>query len=139
MNALTVQGTNHLWQCDLDENNIVRIHAGCFHGTIHELVTRIYKQDKRLIEKRLKTVRFICNHFHVEIPSPEFYGNGYGEGYGEGNGYGNGNGYGEGYGYGDGEGEGYGYGEGYGDGEGEGEGEGEGYGEGYGDGEGEGY
>ncbi|HMT03323.1 MAG TPA: hypothetical protein PKD00_08475, partial [Burkholderiales bacterium] len=114
---LNQKGTNNLWQWELKNNQLI-IEAGCFKGTLQDLVDTVYKQGGHKFLKRKNLILDACKFFKTEIPSPLITSNGDGKSDGKVNGYGYGNcdGYGKvnGYGYGNCEGKGYGYGYGYG-------------------------
>jgi hypothetical protein len=148
MKTYTQKGTNHIWVWTENNDGSLSIKAGCFTGTLPELIERIGAnriiERFDLIEEALKA---LSRKERVRLGG---YNYGFGKGSGKGDGYGcdydygfgrgdgcvsgNGNGCGSGNGYGCGSGNGNGYGFGNGYGYGSGDGSGDGYGNGCGGG-----
>jgi hypothetical protein len=139
MKAYSQKGTTHEWIWTESDDGSLSIQAGCFTGTLSDLIERIgtdrVVQRFDLIKEAL---RALSRRERVRLVADgSGYGSG-GNGYGDGNGNGYGDGNGDGNGYGNGHGNGHGNGSGYGSGSGNGWGGGCGNGDGIGDGYGHG-
>jgi hypothetical protein len=143
MKTFTQMGTTHEWIWTEADDGSLSIKAGCFKGTLPDLIKEIG------INKVMERFNLICEALKMLsrkervqlVGSGSGGGNGSGCGYGNGSGNGSGGNSGYGYGYGSGSGSGYGSGSGSGSGIGYGNGSGgnSGYGYGYGNGSGYGY